>query len=913
MSYGYTFSMHTEVRLFGSPSYRVADEWRPLPLDKRGVLLALLAHAEDGWPRTRLIKLFWPHATAAQGRVNLRGLLTRVRDVDPVQRLTLHGERLEWDVRCDTRDFRAAVVEERWLDAIGTYSAPFMRDMELTEVDEINAWIELERRELDNGFGLASDRAAEAFAAAGALQAVEDIWQKAIERDPFDETVVESALRLATRYSPLAVAALRLLDRFTTHMRDCLEAEPSSHVTRLGSGLRDNESLREAGIGPVPVTSQRAPPPHHGVRRTGLPAAITPVVHRDVEMAQVANLLESAADRCVTIVGPGGIGKTQVALQTARHLATNAHTECWFVPLSGIDSDELIDTAVAQSTGVRLHGSTPAGKQLLAHFRDRSALLVLDNLEHLPGSAAFIEKLLEACPGVRILATSRAPLRSGAADSIGETFALAGMSYPDDPNAPEFEEHDGVALFLLRARQATASFRLHQAERPDLITICRAVGGAPLGIELAAAWVGSLTLADIARALTTADNGLDRELLDVPTRHWSLRAAFDQSWRLLSATERSALAALSVFSGGFTAEAAEHVSASGPRTLAALVEWSLVQLVGQGRFDLHQLIKQFALQYLNADLATENAARDRHTQYYADLVAREGRWFRGGAAQVRALEVVYDDLANVRTAWEHARAERDAVALTSFLPMFHVYEIRGLYREGAETFGLSAAALPTRSKARALSLTGQSVLLGRQDRLAECRATIDESLAILDELGETDGLTLLHLGVLEYMEGDVEAAAATWKRTAAEAERLGDAWSRNGAVSNLGVLTWNQGDTTTARELFHEGMPQGPEQEDRWSLSMSLVNLGALDIQTGDLESAEAHLTAALSTATSISQQPMVLETHYQLGRLAIVKGDMSTAAEHFTRCADEAEASGDEHWLAAAREQLASLGNPTR
>src|SRR5690606_14477551 len=160
----------------------------------------------------------------------------------------------------------------------------------------------------------------------------------------------------------------------------------------------------------------------------------------------------------------------------------------------------------------------------------------------------------------------------------------------------------------------------------------------------------------------------------------------------------------------------------------------------------------------------------------AEMVEREGRWFKGDVWQVTALTKVGDELANVRAAWSGACEARDDVALTQFLPMFHVYEIRGLYKEGAEAFARSAAALPRTSVARARSLTAQSVLLGLMGSLRECRATVDESIAILAERGQSDGLTLLHLGVVEFLEGDLDAAVAAWQMCSAAAGTLGDEW-----------------------------------------------------------------------------------------------------------------------------------------
>lgn len=897
--------MPTRVRLFGSPTYRVAGDWLPLPLDKRGALLALLAHAEDGLPRARVVKLFWPEAAPSQGRVNLRGLLMRLRAVEAHSDLSLVGEQLAWRVSCDSRDFRRAVSEERWLDATSLSPAPFLHDMELTEVDEVSAWIDLERQELEVAYKLAARRAAELLAPSGDVPRIDALWRVALERDPYDEAGMESCLRLALRFDTLTTAALRLNEQFAVRMKNDLGVVQPAELERLARELRSRDSTRPGRLDSTPPsTSDTVPlPTVAAAKQQRLPAPTAPLVRRDAEVARVTDLI-SHHSRAVTILGPGGIGKTQLALQVARNLEPLAQDGCWIVPLVGIDSTDLASTAVAQVVGVHLQGSVGATAQLFAYLRDRVGLLVLDNIEEPPGSGEFIDAVLASSPGLRVLATSRSPL-TGAG---GVTYELEGMLYPKDATDDQFDDYAAVRLFVLRARQANPRFTLAEADRPALAAICQFVEGAPLGIELAAAWTGALALGNIAAALEVGSPDIARDLQDAPPRHRNLQAAFDHSWRLLSPSERAALAALAVFAGGFTAEAAEHVTACGPSTLATLLGWSLVRRAGDGRFDLHELVRQFAAQRLAADTEDTATVRRRHAEFFASLVEREGRWFRGGASQVRALAAVANELSNVRAAWSHACTQRDHKALEKYLPMFHIYEIKGLYQEGAEAFALSAAALPARSAARARSLTAQSVLLGRLERLEECRAAVDESLAILADLGESDGLTLMHLGVIEYLEGDLDGAVAAWNKTIEVAEMLGDLWSKAGAISNLGQVAWRRGDPDTARQLIGERIERGGDLQDQWGLSMGRVVMGELALELGELAAAGTHLEEGLRIAHGIDQQPVVLKALYLLGLLALRTGDSATAAARFSECVAAGRAGGDPATPAAALQELRKL-----
>lgn len=894
--------MSIQVRLFGSPSFCLADQWLPLPLDKRGALLAMLAHSEEGWSRSRLAKLFWPTTSTGHGRVNLRALLARLRTLDIDADLSLVGERLAWHVTCDSREFRVAMREERWLDATSLSTAPLLRDMDLLETHEVSTWIDLERQDLEASYRLAVVRAADLLAGIGDLPRVVDLWRTAFERASFDEVSMESCLRLALRHAELSATALRLNDKFAARLNADFGIAPSTDLERLAQQLRSDVSAGTRLTDSRITADNMASLPAIGTaKQRRLPAPVAPLVNRELEVAEIADLIRLPYNRAVVIVGPGGIGKTQLALQVARQLEASSRDGCWFVPLAGIESVELCAAEVARVVGVHLHGPASATSQLLAYFRDRVTLLVLDNLEQLPGSGAFIDGLLAHAPGLRILSTSRSPLPRTASTP----FDLDGMPYPEDALDDRFNDYTAVRLFTMRARQTEPRFTLSEADRSALLAICRSVGGAPLGIELAAAWVGVLALGDIAEALEAGSNELDREFLDAPVRHRSLKAAFDHSWRLLNDTERRTTAALSVFVGGFTAEAAEQVTGCGPSVLATLLGWSLISRAGEGRFDLHQLVRQFAANELKVGAQEEAAVRRRHANYYTGLVEREGRHLKGGTSQVRALEVVANDLRNVRAAWAHALAERDDEALEKLLPMVHVFEIKGLYQVGLEAFAQSAAALPQWSIARARSLTAQSVLLGRVGRLEECRATVDQSLAILNSQDAYDGLTLLHLGVIEYLEGNVEAAGATWNRLVNEANKFGDSWSKAGAVSNLNVVARHRGDADTALAHVREGLELAEELHDIWGLNLGLVTAGEIALDLGDLVAADTYLRKALESARSIEQRPMVWEALLGLGMLAKQQGDAAAAIARFRECAATAKADGDESTLAIALKEL--------
>jgi predicted ATPase len=329
------------------------------------------------------------------------------------------------------------------------------------------------------------------------------------------------------------------------------------------------------------------------------------LIGREAELAELARLLRDPQCRLLTLAGPGGIGKTRLAIEVAcRH------------------QDQFPDGA-------------------FNYLRAKESLLVLDNVEHLLEGVDLFAEMLERAPGVKLLVTSRERL-----NLQGEwVFEIQGLPVPPTDQADRAEEYSAAALFAQSARRAQAGFELEAEERPSVVRICQMVEGMPLGIELAAAWVPVLTCREIAheiergmdflattmrdvperqRSLRAAFDFLATTMRDVPERQRSLRAAFDHSWSLLSADERGVLCRLAVFQGGFEREAGEQVAGASLPSLLALASKSLVRRAESGRYDLHEVVRQYALSHLADDPGGE-ATRDRHCDFYLALLRdREG-------------------------------------------------------------------------------------------------------------------------------------------------------------------------------------------------------------------------------------------------------------------------------------------------
>ena len=348
-------------------------------------------------------------------------------------------------------------------------------------------------------------------------------------------------------------------------LADCLQIPLEQRPTFLRVARGQLRAERLPATGYVPGGGQSRPAP-------GLPRPPTPLIGREPELATLNRLLCDPQCRLLTLAGPGGIGKTRLALELASTQRAQFPDGVFFVPLVSLSLPEFIAPAIRSALGLSSSSPLDPKEQLLNHLRQKSLLLVLDNLEHLLEGVGLLAELLEQAPGVKLLVTSRERL-----NMQGEwLFDLQGLPVPPLDQVDRAEEYSAVALFVQSARRAQVGFELSAEERPWVARICQLVEGMPLAIELAAAWVRLLSCREIAQEIERNLDFLSTSARDLPERHRSMRAVFDHSWQMLSAEEQRVLRALSVFRGGFLREAAEQVTGASLSLLSALVTRSLV-------------------------------------------------------------------------------------------------------------------------------------------------------------------------------------------------------------------------------------------------------------------------------------------------------------------------------------------------
>ncbi|MEE9198086.1 MAG: AAA family ATPase, partial [bacterium] len=443
--------------------------------------------------------------------------------------------------------------------------------------------------------------------------------------------------------------------------------------------------LTTEGRGERSLAVRRRTDPIHN-----LPAEVAPVVGREEELKEVVTAFESLESRLVSLVGPGGIGKTRVALRVAYQLLGSFADGVFFVSLAPVTSPDGIPQAVAEALSFPFSTEEDPDIQILNHLQRRRLLLVMDNFEHLLDGAAFVQRILEIAPRVALLVTSRERLSLQAE----KVMHLSGLEVGEWEHTEAALASSAVQLFLQRAENVEPGFTLQEDDLPELHGILRSVEGNPLGILLAAAWVDVLSPTEIAKEIETSLDFLQSEAPDLPRRQRSLRAAFEASWSLLTPADQDLLRTLSVFQSGFTRQAGEEVTRASLRDLAALERKSLLHRdLDTGRFWMHEGVRQYAEEKLGSEGDAREAADQAHGTYFAAFV--ENRWddLRGRRQQAAHGEIK-DDIVNIRAAWRYWVGRKDPAGLSRFLDgFFLVYDLHGWHHEAVDLLARTVEAL----------------------------------------------------------------------------------------------------------------------------------------------------------------------------------------------------------------------------
>ncbi len=666
----------------------------------------------------------------------------------------------------------------------------------------------------------------------------------------------------------------------------CLAKEPDKRYVSTRDLARELAAIRDR-FSEKPVKQVETRPTNLPVQRTGF-------VGREKEVAAAKELLLRQDVRLVTVTGPGGIGKTRLAVQVASGLVERFPGGTHFVPLSSLSDPGLIASVIVQTLGIREAGGQSPLEILKKNLQDSlraPMLLLLDNFEHLVQAAPTVAELLAMGPNLKILVTSRAALHV-----YGEhEFPVPPLALPDSRSMPPVEvlsQYPAVALFVQRAVAVKPDFELNRENASAVTEICARLDGLPLAIELAAARVKVLSPSSMRTRLASRLQLLTGGARDMPQRQQTLRAAMDWSYDLLSAAEQKLFRRLSVFVGGCNLEGVEAVcDTKGDLDLdlldgmASMVDKSLVQQVeqakGESRFVMLETIREYALEKLEA--SGEEALTKRAHAAYCLVLAEEEATEQSGAEGAEWLERFAFEHDNFRAALEWLTETGDAEwGLRLGTALFRFWEIREYLAEGRDRLGrllkLTGAAAPTKLRMRALFAAG--VLAGEQGDYASADALISESQDIAHELGDKTGVavSLNALAVFARDRGDVATAHILFEASLGLWRELGDQKAVARALSNLANVVKLQGDYARARSLYAECLSIFRGLGDRTGVAWSLNYQGDVARDQGDSAAARTLYEQGLAIFRELGDRWGIAGTLADLGSLAREQGNYPTA-----------------------------------
>ncbi|HSM56263.1 MAG TPA: BTAD domain-containing putative transcriptional regulator [Candidatus Sulfomarinibacteraceae bacterium] len=926
--------MSLSVYLLGAP--RFEHDSRPVRVGRRRViaLAAYLCLSSAPQSRELLASLFWPEHDHAEALKSLRRELARLRKAlgdDVVSADRLHLELTAGKVWVDANEFQAHLdavgehghgsqpcsdCQEKLAAAAALYEGEFMEGFRLDDCPEFERWLEYQRSTLRQRLAAGLQQLVDLYEQQGAHGEAIRYGQRWLWLNPLHEPAHRALMRLYAESGQRQLA--------------CQQYEQCVAVLAEEVGLApaaETVALYEELCGRAQV---QAPPPTQPVAQREerriprqLPPEITPFVGRSRELAVLLLRLREPTCRLLTLAGPGGIGKTRMAVEAARRLAETNDPQfkdgIYFVPLSQVESVEGVAPAILKAMGQDTSGNISPRDAVLELLRDRCLLLVLDNMEHLTPAAQLVSDILAVAPSVRILATSREAL------SLQEEWfhPVGGMAVPPlsalQASGTAVQEYDAIMLFAQAAERARVDFSL-EAEAADVVRICRMVQGMPLALVLAASWRELLSSREIADELERSLDILEGVARNLPPRQRSVRAAFNYSWKRLPDEGQRVFPRLSVFRGGFTRDSARAVSGAGLHVLRALLKKSFLTVDSQGRYAIHELLRQFGGEKL-AEANELHVVRATHSDYFITLL-QECTVRLKGHQQLQALNTITTELENVRTAWNWAVQQGNEARIAQSLESVYLYfDVKGGHYEGAQFLRGASERLASRVGvgpglvwARLMAVIVSFESHFRRD-YQELELILEQALAIARAYGDeaTIGFVLMAQGeVAGLVKHDLREAAALMEQSLASYHVVDDSYYIAYIYLWLGHCYAHVKGSQSQETYMREGLRLAQETDNEVVASNALALLADSAYAAGQFAEAEGYAEEAFEIGTELNLRGCIAHTQSQLALAHFLRGDVARAsvlADRGLRLAREIRYAASEAYALAVLAGAAAIG----
>ena len=914
---------------------------------KAKALLIYLAVEPRIHQREYLMALLWTGLPLNSAQQNLRQTLYLLRQAlaqGENEQPAILAERftLAWNPKAslslDITSFEKLASPDRtvpeWQQAADLYRGDFLTDFFLPDSEPFEAWVANRRASYQHTIQDVLRRLASHFMAARDWKAAEKTVRRRLELDNLQETAHRQLIEVLA-LDGRRQGALLHFETMRRLLADELALDPEPETIALVEAIRAGNIHGKAGSKPRDFAQPGLMASSSSLSRHNLPSLLTTFFGRGEEQDEIAHLL--VKNRLVTLIGTGGIGKTTLSLQLGQKLLGKFPDGVWFVELASLNNPSLVPQAVASILGISSHSNRPLVEHLQDVLRPKTMLILFDNCEHLLGACVQLaDVLLRHCPYLKILATSREAL--GVPGEV--LYNLPPLPFPDSSrveSVKKLNEYPSSRLFVERARLVREHFSITKENAPFIRDICRQLDGLPLAIELAASRVNLFSVDQIATRLKQSFHLLTRGSKTTLARHKTMQASIEWSWNLLSEPERILFRRLSVFSGGWTLEAAEIVcSGEGVsrenilELLSSLANKSLIQVARKtglsARYRLLETVRQYAQDRL-LEAGGRDIFRNRHIDYFLKLGERAEKELVGPdqAAWLHRLERELDNL-RVAMGWASEANIEKGLRLAKML--WNFWSWHGYAREGvawlSQMLAQSATVAPA-LKAKALCAQGaletnlynfdhghtlleeslalyqalenqQGIalnlyrlgrLVGLQGQAILGRKYLSESLAIYRSLADKLGAanTLEHLGYFEN-HNDYEQACKYLEESQALYQELGHLAGTASVLRILGELAMWQGDYMTAQSSLEKSLDlseslalQGGEHGSVvWSLSV----LGLLHFRLGDYEQARDYLEKSLSNSQQTGEKLVGYWERVHLGYISLRMGKIAQARAIF-------------------------------
>lgn len=898
---------------------------------KTKALLKLLAiHPNHQIHKEQAMDLLWPDLDPTSARDNLYRNLSFLRQtLEPdLQRpadshfVTLNSEILKLaDAWVDVDAFEKLLIQASGAsdpapsleEALALYRADLLPE------DAYEEWTIPRRNALRHAATGALYQLASVFTASSNYSGSISALQRLLVLDPTDEKA-HRELMLAYTLAGRRADALHQYQQCARAVRTELGVDPEPETMALHSRILNGEITPASQ---TPILTKTA------TRRTNLPGSGSPIIGREQDVEAACALIIRPGVRLVTLTGSAGIGKTRLALEVASTLA-QAHAPAgtprfedgtFFVSLAPIRDPDLVPLVIAQALDVKQAGDRSPLEALKAYLEDKHTLLVLDNFEQVVNSAPMLAQLLSGAPGLKILVTSRELLRLTAEHD----FAVTPLTLPDRARRLEMEYLtlcSAIQLFIARARAVKPGFNLTPENADTISAICHRLDGIPLAIELAAARIRLLTPQAMLARLDNRLRLLVGGARDLPARQQTLYDAIGWSYDLLTTQERTLFARLSVFSEGWTEEAAAEVCDT-PDTLdglALLLDKSLIQQVaaarGEPRFTMLQTIREYAAERLTErdDLPD---IRGRHARYFLSIaMAGEAEWFT--EQQRYWLERFDEEQYNFRAVLEWALPNDPSLALQLCGTLWRYWLAHGFLTEGRRWLEEAIARVPSQKEAipsayravRARALFGAGVLSIHQADYTRAQELIAQSLGVARTLDDKMqiGNSLIGLSIGATYRGDYDRANTLLEEALLIFREQGQMRGMSLALNTLSIAALGKGDYVRAAALAEESLALSRRGGDDLAVGASLANLGLAILEQGDTERAAALLEESLALRRLLKDKGGIAHTQCILGRVVLLLGEVEQAADLYRESLAARYEMGDREGMAAPLEGLAAV-----